>query len=163
MKKVNSTAEILAFKVLNRNINEKWVNWAIDMIMADIETENLIILAGESKPYNQFELQRLADKIFTELNIDLSDKDQIIKNYTCYLIDQALLGTMLYHNVLDILKDLCIELDYEHYLYDFYKLYFAKEDLKYSDLQWYWDKATKENIDTIIKDYFINWKSNCSY
>ena len=162
MEPVDSTAEILAFKVLNRNINEKWINWAVDMLMAGFETENLVILAGESKPYNQFELQSLADKILNELNLSLDDEDQIIKNYACYLIEKTLTGEKQLFVTLDILKELCIELDYESYLYDFYSLYFAKEDLLYSDNQWYWNGATKENIDNIVYDYFVKWKSNCT-
>lgn len=29
---IKSTAEILAFKVLNRNVDEKWVQWAVDIV-----------------------------------------------------------------------------------------------------------------------------------
>jgi hypothetical protein len=162
MKLIDSTAEILAFKVLNRNVTKKWISWAVDMIMAGIETENLLILAGESEPYNQFELHRLTDKIFNELNISLDDKDQIIKNYVCYLIDKMLAGEMQPFYLLDILKDLCIELVYKKYLYDFYLLYFAKDDLNYSNNQCYWPNANKENIDSLIKEYFIQWKCNCT-
>jgi hypothetical protein len=63
--------------------------------------------------------------------------------------------------VLEILKDTCIELDYEKYLYDFYLLYFAKYDLIDSGNQWYWEDATTENIDRIIFEYFIKWKDDC--
>ncbi|MDO3628310.1 hypothetical protein [Mucilaginibacter sp. BT774] len=162
MKLIDSTAEILAFKVLNRNIDKRWVNWATDMLMSGFDTENLIILAGEQVPYNQFELIGLTNKIFDELNIDLSDDDTIIKKYACYLINKALTGEMQADDVLNILKVLCIELDYDRNLYDFYLLYFAKEDLKYSDNQWYWNGADKANINTIIYDYFVGWKQNCS-
>src|ERR1700761_1424374 len=113
MKVIESTAEILALKVLNRNIDKRWVTWAFDMLMAGFETENLIILAGELEPYNQFELISLTNKILDELNIDISDQDKIIKNYTCYLINKALTGEMQIIYVLNKLKDLCIELDYE--------------------------------------------------
>ena len=34
-------------------------------------------------------------------------------------------------------KDICIELDYEKYLYHFYSLYFAKTDLLDAEDQWY--------------------------
>jgi hypothetical protein len=161
MKPVDSTAEILALKVLNRNINDQWVNWAVEMLMIGFDTENLAILAGESEPYNQFELQRLTDKILNELSLSIEDKDQIIKNYVCYLIDQTLKGEVQSLQTLRIIKNICIELNYEGYLYDFYSLYFAKEDLLYSDIQSYWDYADKENIDTVIHDYFVKWKSNC--
>jgi len=58
------------------------------------------------------------------------------------------------------LKDICIELDYEKYLYDFFSLYFAKDDLSYSENQWYWNGATRENIEKTITDYFTTWKTN---
>ena len=161
MNYIESTAEILAFKVLNRDVDKTWVNWAVNMLMANFETEGLIILAGELEPFNQFEMQRLTDRIFDELNIKLEDKDQIIKNYACYLINKSLMTEMQPFNTLEILKDICIELDYESYLYDFYSLYYAKDDLNYSENQWYWPYANRDNIDSIINEYFINWKKNC--
>ena len=161
MKLVKSTAEILAFKVLNRDINKTWVDWAVEMLMAGFDTENLAILAGEFEPYNQFQLQDLTTKVLSELQLDLTDKDQAIKNYACFLIDKSLEGELDNFKVLHILKDICIELDYEKYLYDFYSLYFAKDDLSYSENQWYWDGATRENIEKIITDYFTTWKTNC--
>ena len=153
-------AEILVVKALNRDINKIWVDWAVDMLMAGYDTEHLAILAGESEPFNQFEMQELTDKVLAELQLDYSDKDLTIKNYVCYLIDKSLDGELDNFKVLDILKDICIELDYEIYLYDFYSLYFAKEDLSHSENQWYWDGATRENIDRIITDYFRTWKTN---
>jgi hypothetical protein len=161
MKPVKTTAEILAFKALNRDIDKIWVGWAVDMLMAGFDTEHLTILAGESEPYNQFQMHELADKALTELQLDYSDKEKTIKNYACYLIDKSLAGELESFKVLAILKDICIELDYVKYLYDFYLLFFAKDDLTYSEAQWYWDEATKENIDQIITDYFIKWKSSC--
>jgi hypothetical protein len=161
MQPVKSTAEILAFKVLNRNIDKVWIDWAVEMLMAGYESENLTILAGESEPFNQFQMQELANKVLGELQLDFSNKEQIIKSYACYLINKSLTGEIDNFKVLSILKDVCIELDYEKYLYDFYSLYFAKDDLSYSENQWYWNGATRENIDQIITDYFLRWKSNC--
>ena len=161
MKPVKSTVEILAFKALNRDINKTWVNWAVEMLMAGFDTENLAILAGEFEPYNQFQLHDLTTKVLDELQLDYSNKEQTIKNYACYLIDQSLCKEVESIKVLDILKDICIELDYEKYLYHFYILYFAKDSLMDSDDQWYLDGADKNNIDKIIEDYFNNWKANC--
>ncbi len=87
MKPVKATAEILAFKALNRDIDKAWVDWAVDMLMAGFDTENLAILAGEFEPYNQFQLQNLTTKVLDELRLDYSDKDQTIKNYACRLME----------------------------------------------------------------------------
>ena len=67
---VASTAEILAYKALNRDIGRSWVDWAIEMLFAGFETEHLIILAGETEPYNQFKLQELTNKVLSELQLD---------------------------------------------------------------------------------------------
>jgi hypothetical protein len=104
MKPVKSTAEILAFKALNRDVDKTWVDWAVDMLIAGFDTEHLTILAGESEPFNQFQMQELAEKVLVELQLDYSDN---------------------------------------------------------SENQWYWDGATRENIEKIITDYFTAWKTNC--
>ena len=161
MELVKSTTRVLAFKALNRYFDKVWVDWAVEMLMAGFENDNLMILAGEFEPYNQFQLQDLTTKVFKELNLDFSDKDLLIKNYACYLIDKFFIGELDNFKVLFELKDICIELDHEKYLYGFYSLYFAKEDLFDSENQWYWEGATRENIEKIIEEYFLNWKSNC--
>lgn len=161
MKPIISTVEILAFKALNRNIDRTWVNWAVEMLLAGFDTENLAILAGESEPFNQFYLQDLTNKILSELQLDYLDKDQAIKNYACYLIDKAQNGEMEPITVLGIIKDICIELDMEKYLYQFYLLYFAKTDLLESVNQWYIDGVDRNNIDIVIADYFSTWRTNC--
>ena len=83
MKPVKTTAEILAFKALNRDVDKTWVNWTVDLLIAGFNTEHLTILAGESEPFNQFQRQELADKVLAELQLDYSDKDQPIKNCAC--------------------------------------------------------------------------------
>ena len=161
MKPVKSTAEILAYKTLNRDVDKNWIDWAVEMLMAGFDTEHLIILAGESEPFNQFQIQGLVDKTLSELQLDYSDSNKVIANYACYLIDESFDGKMENFKVLGILKDIYIELDYEKYLSDFSSLYYAKDDLTYSESQWYWDGATRENIEEIITKYFKAWKLKC--
>jgi len=90
MKPIKSTIEILAFKSLGRPIDKLWVDWAVEMLLAGFETENLITLAGEFPPYDQFELQILTEKILKELDIDYSDKEKLINDFVFYQIDKAL-------------------------------------------------------------------------
>ena len=157
MKKVDKTYEVLAWKQLNRDVDEKWSDWALEMLTAGFETEHLIELAGISKPYNQFELKELTDRVFEELGLDISDETKIINQYASYLVNLVLNGKRDLLPTLNILKDLCIETDYNTKLYDFYSLYFAKNDLNLSDMQMYWSGANRENIDSICLDYFSTW------
>src|SRR5579862_290034 len=125
MKPIKSTAEILFFKMLDWNVDKKWVDWAYDMLYAGFETENLVTLAGETEPYNQFELKRLTDKVFKELGLNWDDRELVYKNYACYLVGEAINGRMESINVLYILKDIYLGEDFEPPYTDFYDLYYA--------------------------------------
>jgi hypothetical protein len=157
MNYIKSTYDFLAFKSLNKDVNESWIEWALQMIFHGHETEHLIILAGISKPYNQFYLQELTSKVLNELSLDIASQEKVLRNYSAYLANEALDGNRSYRKVLHELKDICIELNYEKFLFDFYSLFFALDDLEYSENQWYWPNATRENINSIITEYFKNW------
>ena len=157
MKPVESTFEIIVWKFLNQSVDEKWSAWAVEMMMAGFDTEHLVELAGIEKPYNQFELNELTDKVFEELDLDYQDQDKVVNNYVTYLARKVLDKERDLLNTLREIKDLCIALDYDSKIYDFYSLYFAKEDLMYDSVQWYWDGANRNNIDQICFDYFKNW------
>ncbi len=157
MKLVESTYEIIAWKHLNKSVDEKWSNWAADMMMAGFDTEHLVQLAGIEKPYNQFELHELTDKVFDELNLDFKDQDIVTTNYVTYLAKEVLGEKRDLFKTLRVIKDLCVDLDYNQKIYDFYSLYFAKEDLNYDTAQWYWEGANRSNIDRICIDYLKNW------
>ena len=157
MKPIESTYEILAWKHLNQSVDEKWSNWAVEMMMAGFETEHLVELAGIEKPYNQFELHELTEKVFSELNLDYKNQDKVVTNYVTYLAKGVINGKKDLLKTLRDIKDLCIALNYESKIYDFYFLYFAKEDLNYATVQWYWQGADRANIDKICTDYFTKW------
>lgn len=155
--KVISTYRVLMKKAFNEDIDEGWVDWAIEMIQAGYESDNLYILAGITRPYHQFELQRLTDKVLDDLNLDYEDKLLMIRNYIYYIISTAINEPSKYLSTLKDIKDICIALDMEQEYMDFYLLYFAKDDLNESEVQWYWDGADRTNIDRIIEEVFENY------
>ena len=157
--KVLSTYRILKAKAFNENVDEPWIDWAIEMIEAGYESENLYMLAGETKPYNQFELHELTNKLFQDLRLDFSDKDEVIRNYVYYLISNSVEHPETYYKALRELREICLQLDYDSRYMDFYLLYFAKDDLMVDEVQWYWEGANRENIDQIIRDKFKQWLS----
>jgi hypothetical protein len=154
MKEVVSTYKVLMKKAFNDDIDECWVEWALEMMEAGYESDNLYILAGISKPYNQFELQELTDQVIADLNLKTSDKSLMIINYVYYILSTTINEPNKYLSTLRKVKDICIGLDMESEYMDFYLLYFAKYDLNESENQWYWDSADKNNIDEIIKRKF---------
>jgi len=157
MVPVRSTAEILAYKILNRLTDNKWLEWAYQMLLAGFETESLLILAGMSRPLEYFEMRNLTDKVLQELQIDYSAEDSVIENYASYLAQQSLSGEIKPFYVLDKLKDIHTELDYYSPLSDFYSLYFAWVDLQVVEDQWYINGVDRSNIDQAITDCFKLW------
>ena len=158
-KPVLSTFKILMEKTFNSNIDESWINWAMEMMEEGFENENLFILAGISKPYNQFELQELTTKVLKELNLDYSKQNLVIRNYVYYLISNSIYKTETYLETLRKLKNICIDLNLEHNYMNFYLLYFAKDDLVEQEYQHYWNDANRENINEIITENFKDWKT----
>jgi len=155
--KVLSTYKILKAKAFDETIDESWIDWAIEMIEANYESENLYMLAGETKPYNQFELRELTSKVLKDLNLDYSNKEEVIANYSYYLISNSIDSPETYFKTLQELSDICLMLDYSPVYMDFHLLYYAKMDLRVDVVQWYWGGADRNNIDQIIKEKFQEW------
>ena len=162
MVPIDSTAEILLWKHLNRSVDDKWRDWAYAMLLAGFDTEHLIELAGiEKPPYNQFELQDLTSKVFDELKLDYSNREKLIKDYVLYLMHEV---TENKREILMALRALgkLYNKTMNNKLLDFYLLYNAKEDLNYTTYQHYWPDADRSNIDKVVLDYFETWRRNNS-
>ena len=157
MEPVQSTVEILYLKVTNKTLNQAWVNWAVEMLVAGFDGDYLAVLANESEP--NFENYDLAEKVLNELGIPFTDKEAIINNYILYLVNKLLNSEMGSDKALRILCDICIDLNYPASLMDFYFLCYAKCDLDYYGDQGYWPDATRDNIEGIIRAQFIAWKN----
>jgi hypothetical protein len=81
MQPVVSTAEVLAYKVLNRLTESAWIDWAYDMLVAGFDTEHLVILAGMQQPLEYFEMRTLTDNVLGELSLDYMNGDIVISDY----------------------------------------------------------------------------------
>ncbi|MFL5742931.1 MAG: hypothetical protein ACJ75B_22115 [Flavisolibacter sp.] len=157
--KVLSTYRILKAKTFNEDVDESWIDWAIEMMEAGYESDNLYMLAGVTKPYNQFELQELTSRVLKDLQLDYSNKEVVLNNYVYFLLSNSIDYPQTYIKTLRELRDIYYQLGMDSRLTVFYLLYFAKSDLTVNDVQFYWEGANKENIDKIVKDHFQNWIS----
>ncbi len=152
------TYKILKEKAFNSDVNESWIDWAIEMMEAGYESINLYELAGTIRPYDQSELQALTTKVFKELNLDYSDRIKALKNYAYFLITSNIDKPEKYDKVLREFRDIYYELDMDSEYQDLVLLYWAKDDLQYGDDQQYWEGANRNNIDVIIKEQFKIFK-----
>ena len=139
-------------KAFNTDIDESWSEWAIEMMCAGYEVDSLYQLAGISKPFNQFELQELTNKVLKDLQLDYSNERKVVFEYVYYLIKLNLNKIDKYYEMLKEFKDMYYELDMDIGLQNLVSLYWAKNGLLSNDFQYYWDGADKANIDKIIKE-----------
>jgi hypothetical protein len=156
-KQVSSKFKIFKIRGLDSDLDESWVDWAIEMIEAGYTSSNLYELAGITRPYDQVYLRHLTDKIFIDLGLEFTDKETAKRNYVSYIISKNLDNPNNYLETLLELKNIYLDSNYEKGYGDFYLLYFAKYDLTNYEDQFYWIGADRENIDNIIKEQFQNF------
>jgi hypothetical protein len=153
-----TTAEIAAFRALNKDFDMRLVDWAFKMLESGHDTEALRILSGETTPFNQFEIQTLVDQALQELGITpIPHRDAAAKTLASIRVQEALDGKSSTEATLSELSRLYVELNHHPDIQNFYLLHFASKDLKNNDVQWYWPDANKDNIDQVVKDYFRSW------
>jgi hypothetical protein len=158
MFKVKSTYKVLAQKVLKQTIAEDCIDWALEMIEAGFESEHLYILAGLSVSTNRFELDEIINKTLKELSIDNDTDEEIIQGYVYYLTSEAFESNIPAKVALNKLRKLCQDRNYDDDLLPFYLLACAQVELDELGVQFYWKDADKSNIDSIIRDKFLERK-----
>jgi hypothetical protein len=155
---IPTTIEIAAFRKLGRSVDARWVDWAVRMLELGADSDSICSLAGAFAPFNSFEMAELVDNALQDLDAaPIPSAASAARTITAIRAKQVLEGKLPIDIALAELSQLCIELDYLSDIYDFYLLHFAKEDLKFSDQQWYWSSATKENIDQVVTEHLQNW------
>ena len=160
MYKVKSTYRVLANKVLQQDSSEEWIDWALEMMMAGFNSENLIILAGSNPHSNRFEFDDVVNRTLRELSLDKATQEEIVYAYVYYLICEAIDRNISTKKALQQLRELCRKMEYDKDLFQFYLLSYAQDELEELGVQFYWQDANSSNIDSIIYNEFQKWKDN---
>jgi len=122
------------------------VKWAEAALCEDFDTPSLRILAGLNDPLNFFEVKSYAEAALKELGIQIPSASQAVSAYAKDIIQNP--ETIRLN--LKKLSDLCIEHEYQDDIYDFYLRHCALGDFDYGEVQYYWEGATKDNIESIV-------------
>lgn len=156
--KSSSTTPETAYRLeFDLTEDQQLVDWALGLMLKGCKLASVAQLAGAVEPYSHFQLVDWAKYILDDLNLGQQERQTIIDNYIRQTLKDTLRGERSYLEGLKNLYDLCLALNYDDSFMDFYQLYNAKSDLEYSPQQWYWDGATRDNIDEICYDYLLNW------
>ena len=153
---VPSTFRILKEMAFDTDRSVDWKDWAIEMIEAGFESENLYLLAAIPTPHNPFQLRELTNRVLNDLNISYKDPYLLVRNYIHFLVVSALNKPETYFDVLREINDICVKIGFDKdYVTDLYGLYYMKEDIMHGDLNY--EGLTKDNIDQLITDRFNVW------
>jgi len=151
------TYKVVAYSDLTNLNGDECVDWAIEMLQLGHDTPSLLILAGLSKPTNQFEVRDYLKRALSELELDEKTGDDATLSYSSYYIKKISKREDIKRN-LGMVYEFCKARDYEKVIFDFYLLYWAWTDLDYgNEYQSYWPDADKSNIEQIVIETAEKW------
>jgi hypothetical protein len=151
------TYKVVAYSDLTNINGDDCVDWAIEMLQSGYDTPSLLILAGLTKPTNQFEIRDYLKNALSELKLDEKTGDDATLSYSSYYISKISRAEEVKRN-LGMIYEFCLARDYEKIIFDFYRLYWAWGDLDYgNDYQPYWPDAYKNNIEQIVIETAKKW------
>jgi hypothetical protein len=147
-----TTIQILARRARELACGMECVDWAIGLVEQGYDSPSLRMLSGLSPPLNHFEVADLRERVLADLSppeLQLSDP---VTEYVRELVVSAVAEERPMFRTFHQVAQLAIELGYPRELQAFYNLSFAWEDLQISEEQWYWNGATRGNIDQIMRE-----------
>jgi hypothetical protein len=151
------TYKVVTYSDLTTLNGDDCVDWAIEMLQLGHETPSLLILAGLTKPTNQFEVRDYLKQALSELRLNEKTGDDATLSYSSYYITRIAAEQEVKRN-LGMIYEFCLKRNYEKIIYDFYLLYWAWGDLDYgNEYQSYWPDANRSNIEKIVVEAAKKW------
>jgi len=157
-----TTSEIVALYVLNRRTDQLAVDWAVDLLVREYDTPALRQLAGESEPFDWYEVEKLLKRIFRDLKIIIPERIAAHVLLVSERIRQLLAGEASTEETLSKLMQLYYALEEPKELLDFYLLANARAGFALGEESPispdnYWPGSTRENIDQIVIKKCRKW------
>ncbi|PDS25229.1 hypothetical protein [Flavobacterium branchiophilum] len=157
MKFSDLTYKIVAYSEIENFNSDDCIDWAYEMLVLEHSSENLLILAGISKPTHYFEVKEYLKKALNELNIKTLEKEEAILSYSTYYIKKIAESENIEQN-LKLIHTFCQNNDDNENIFDFSLLYWAWDDFKFGEeFTHYWENANRHNINQIIIETAKKW------
>jgi len=114
------------------------------------------MLASFSKPVDSREIKPYVSAVLKDLNLVENEGNDAVISKIKYHLVEIIHGHAIRSNLKEI-YNICIQNGYRDDLMKFYLLYNAWDELDSMDVNFYYDGATKSNIEEIIKENATNW------
>lgn len=151
------TYKVVAYSDLTAVNGDDSIDWAIEMLQLGHETPSLLILAGLTKPTNQFEVRDYLKRALDELELNEKTGDDATLSYCSYYILKISRGEEVKRSLVSV-YEFCRANDYEENIFDFYLLHWAWDDLDHGDeYNHYWPDANRHTIKQIVIDIAKKW------
>ena len=132
------------------------VDWAIDLIREGKETDNVLMLASFSEPIEKWEISPYVTAVLDDLGLNELECDDAIIAQTHFLLLKILKDIDLRQSLRQ-LSQVCINNDFDNRVMNFYLLYHAWDELEEIGVNYYYDGATLENIEDVLKKEAQKW------
>lgn len=133
------------------------VDWAIHLLEIGNTDKKILMLASFSEPIDSFEIQPYVTAALASKEIKEKDGDFGILALTGYYLANLLNNNLVRQN-LSIINNLYFKYDCPDELLEFYLLYNAWKDFDHNfSFSYYYDEATPENIEAIVKKQARLW------
>jgi hypothetical protein len=154
MNVIEETEILLAKKLFFGFDSQKYVDWAIDLLYADFESESLVILAGLNG-YDTEEKEEYFWKSIEELQIDIKKSDyELIENYALITARQVVENKLNVLDGLSIMLDIVRATDYEAKYRQFSDIDEDIDYLNHCEQSIYNSGLKKENIEEYVRNEF---------
>lgn len=152
------TYKIVAFEEIQQVDTNESIDWAFEMMQLGYESPTLFMLASFNKPTNYFEVINYVKDTVRELGLEMKSGDDAILSYASYYIQKIAEGENVRDNLTKV-YDVYQSGDYEDFLFDFYMLHWAWDDLDYfgNQYSYHWPAAKKNNIEKITIEEAVKW------
>ena len=132
------------------------VDWAIDLIQQGHETDNVLMLASFSPPYDPLEITPYVTAVLHELALEELDYEKALIAKTHAHLLEILDGQSVKKHLHSLYK-LCIQNEFEPNLDCFYYLHHAWEELEEMGFNYYYKGVDLGNIEEVLKQEARKW------
>jgi hypothetical protein len=156
---IKNIGYLISFPTISTENYDKYIDCAESLLENNYNTTNICILAGLTKPFNFFEIKKIILNVKNDLGIPEYKINKAAVFYSYHLIEEISNGIDVINN-LKIVANLSISNEYLSEIFNFAELYWAYDDLLYSDNQYYWEGMNKSNYLDIIINVAKEWLSD---
>ncbi len=155
-REIKNIGYLLAFPTIATEDYQKYMDSALSLLDHNFTSSHICILSSLSHPINFFETKEIILNVKEDLHLPTLEIEEAVLYYSYHLIEKIALKEDVILN-LKIVADLCLSHDQLKSIYPFLELYWAYEDLLYSEEQYYWEDMNRENSMDVIVDFAKNW------